>query len=155
MESVTTIDHPTLSPSRLMSQRDIRVINLLSRVASDITSPVGKARISACIVHQNELVSFGINELKSHPLQAKFGKNEDAIYLHAEVSAIKNALKIVSQEEMNNCKLYVCRVKFFDNTKNRLVFGLAKPCDGCVRCISTFGIRNVIYTLNDGGYEKL
>jgi len=155
MESVTTIDHPTLSPSRLMSQRDIRVINLLSRVASDITSPVGKARISACIVYQNEVVSFGINELKSHPLQAKFGKNEDAIYLHAEVSAIKNALRTLTIDNLSKTTLYICRVKYFDQTKQRMIFGLAKPCSGCRRCIRAFDIGRVVYTLDNSGIGEI
>jgi deoxycytidylate deaminase len=136
--------------------RHIKYLNLLAKVATDITTPIkGNNRMSACIVYQNEVVAFGVNERKSHPFQAKFLKNEHAIFLHAEVSAIKNALKHITVEELEKTTLYICRVKFTDMKKKGLMFGLSKPCCGCERCIHTFGIQNVIYTLDSGGYSVL
>ena len=68
--------------------RHSRYVNVLSRMAADIVSPVGgNARLAACVVYKNDIVSFGLNEKKSHPFQAKYGKNSDAVYLHAETSA--------------------------------------------------------------------
>lgn len=155
MQNVATVDMPVLVPSRNISERDVRFVNLLSRVASDIPNPVGNARLAACVVYRNEVVSFGVNELKTHPMQAKFGRNTDAIYLHAEISAIKNALRSLDLSELSRASMYVCRVKYFDQTRKKKVFGLARPCAGCRRCIRTFGIDRVIYTLDEEGIEKL
>ena len=119
------IPYPRLPGNSLkFPGRHSRYINVLSRMAADITSPVGgNARLAACVVYKNDIVSFGLNEKKSHPFQAKYGKNSDAVYLHAETSAIKNALKYLSVEELADSSLYVCRVKFYDQNKKKLIFG--------------------------------
>ena len=133
-----------------------KYINILSKMAADIVNPVaGNARLSSCIVYKNDIVSFGVNEMKSHPFQAKYGKNFNSVYLHAETSAIKNALKYLTQTELSKATLYICRVKFHDPSKNKMIFGLSKPCSGCFRCINTFNIRKVIYTLDNEGCSML
>ena len=63
----------------------------LGLIARDLPR-VFRAQISAGIVFKNYFVSFGSNQLKTHPIQQKFSKHDDAIYLHAETDAIKNAL---------------------------------------------------------------
>lgn len=158
MHENNVIPYPTITDKKesvRIGYRHIKMINLLSKVAADIVEPVGSARIASCITFRNEVISFGINELKSHPFQAKWGKNKDSVYLHAEISAIKNALKIISPDDLTRSSLYICRVKFFDNTKKKMIFGLAKPCCGCFRCITTFNLRSVIYTLDNEGIEQL
>ena len=147
------IPYPTVEND---DTRHVKYINILSRVCADIANPVnGSVRLSACVVYKNDIVSFGIAEKKTHPFQARFGKNKDAIFLHAETSAIKNALKYLSLEELENSSLYICRVKFLDSRRKKLVFGMSKPCPGCHRCIETFNIQNVIYTLDNEGYAIL
>lgn len=131
-----------------------KYINILSKIASDL-SPVKSARLAACVVLQNDIVSFGVNEMKSHPFQARYGKNKDAVFLHAETSAIKNALKYISLHDLERCTLYISRVKFDDATKTKLIFGTAKPCPGCFRCINTFNIKKVYYTLDNQQYTML
>ena len=131
-----------------------KYINVLSKIASDL-SPVKSARLAACVVLQNDIVSFGVNEMKSHPFQARYGKNKDAVFLHAETSAIKNALKYISLHDLERCTLYISRVKFDDATKTKLIFGTAKPCPGCFRCINTFNIKKVYYTLDNQQYTML
>lgn len=150
--------HPTMPVAAQVTtgEKHSKYINMLSKVAADISNPVsGNARLAACIVFKKDIVSFGINEMKSHPFQAKYGKNKNSVYLHAETSAIKNAIKYITQDELEKSTLYVCRVKFQDPNKKEMVFGLSKPCPGCFRCINTFGIRRVIYTLDNGGYSML
>lgn len=133
-----------------------RYINMLSKLAADVVTPaVNNARLAACVVYKNDVVSFGVNEMKSHPFQARYGKNKDSVYLHAETSAIKNALKYITQDELENSTLYICRVKYHDFTKTKMIFGLSKPCPGCFRCINTFNIKRVIYTLDNEGYAML
>ena len=125
-------------------------MNTLFKLASSIEKVAG-ARIASSIVLKNSVLSFGFNQRKTHPFQAKFGKNIDSIYLHAEVDAIKNALKSYSLEDLKNSVLYVARSK----TINKLqVLGLAKPCEGCMRAIANFNIKNVIYS-TDAGYSTL
>lgn len=130
--------------------------NILSKVAADIETPVRpNARMASCVVYKNDVIAFGVNEMKTHPFQAKFGKNSEAVFLHAETSAIKNALKYVSVETLEKCTLYVCRIKHFDFTKKKLIFGTAKPCCGCLRCINTFNLKKVVYSLDNQSYHLL
>ena len=120
------------------------IIKLLERVAEDV-SPIKTARIAAAIVYRGEIISIGINSYKSDPLQAKYSKNEHAIYLHAEIAAIKKALKRINKDELKRCDMYIVRRKIHNGI---MCNGLAKPCSGCQRAIETYGIHNVFYTLD-------
>ena len=131
-----------------------KYIDLLAKIAINV-DPVGAARIAAAIVYKNDVIAIGTNKLKTHPFQAKFGKNESSIHLHAETDVIKNALKFASEEEVAKSILYICRVKFVDSSKKKVIFGLAKPCEGCARAISTFNISKVFYTLDNEGHAQL
>jgi hypothetical protein len=93
---------------------------------------------------------MGFNKKKSHPFQRKFSKHEEAIYLHAEIDAIKNALKNVDAETISKSTLYIMRVKYEDMNAKRFVRGLSKPCEGCSRAIAQFGIKKVYYTTEEG-----
>jgi deoxycytidylate deaminase len=124
----------------------------LAQVAIDVV-PVRSSRIAAAVVYKNDIVAFGINEKKSHPFQAKYGKNPESIYLHAEIAAIKNSLRHITALELEKSSLYICRVKFEDSTKAKLICGLSKPCVGCFRCISAFGIKQVYYSLDGDSYK--
>lgn len=119
-----------------------RIFKLLNKVA-DYSAPVGNARIAASVVRKGEVISIGTNSYKSDPLQAKFSKNEHAIYLHAEISAIKKALKKVGVSDLKDCSLYVVRRKHKDGI---MCDAMAKPCLGCQKAIESFGICNVFYT---------
>jgi len=111
-----------------------------------------RARIASCIVYRNDIISFGVNKMKSHPFQKKFSKNIDSIYLHSEIDCIKNALRIITQDELSKSTLYICRVKF---DGNNLIWGLSRPCSGCMNAISTFGIKKVAYTATKNEFEYL
>ena len=74
---------------------EIKYLSVLEKMAEAVPAASHRglrARLAACVVYKRDIVSFGINQLKSHPFQAKFSKNEDSIFLHAETDAIKNAL---------------------------------------------------------------
>lgn len=136
------------------SERVDRYINILAKLAS-VTEPVAAARIASCLVYKNNIISFGICRKKTHPFQAKFGKNKNSIYLHSEIDCIKNSLKEISIDELSKSTLYICRVKYDGPTKSKMIFGLSKPCPGCTRAILNFGISKVIYTLDNEGYDAL
>ena len=125
-----------------------RVLNVLGDVAST-QERVANQRLAACIIHRGDIVSIGINQKKTHPFQAQYAKNDEAIYLHAEVDAIKNALKVLSVEDLKKSTLVVCRLKADSS------FGLAKPCIGCMRAIINFNLRDVYFTTNENKLECL
>ena len=141
---------PTLSDP----DRHTGYLDYLSRIAAT-HEPVAKARVAAAMTYKRDIVSVGVNRLKSDPFQARFGKNEESIYLHAEIAAIKNAIKFLSGEELARAVLYICRLKYTDESRRAFQFGLVKPCRGCQKAIRHFGIRHVIFTTDQGSYQSL
>jgi deoxycytidylate deaminase len=121
-------------------------MSILAKLSTSLEKVAG-ARISSCVVLKNNILSFGFNKRKSHPFQAKFGKNEECIFLHAEIDAIKNALKCTSVEDLQRSTLYIYRSKKVNGVETN---GLAKPCVGCMRAIVSFNIKNVVYSTDDG-----
>ena len=109
-------------------------------VAARDHEPFAGAKICAILVRRNRIVSFGFNRKKTHPLQALFGKNEESIYLHAEIDAIVNALHSLSLSQLSECSLYIAR-----STKLKRP-AIAKPCPGCQRAIEYYGITLKGYT---------
>jgi len=91
--------------------------------------------------------------MKSHPFQKTYAKHKEAIYIHAEVDAIKNALnQRIDLDIISRSTLYICRQKIIDK---KWTPGIARPCSGCQRCIAAFDIKEVIYSLDDFGYDFL
>ena len=125
-----------------------KIIQQLKLVASDV-APVSRARLAAAVVYKNKIISIGINQDKTHPWAVKFQKNEHATSLHAEVDAIKKASYRLSEHELAKSTLIVVRVRTTNEqfpVKDREVFGIAKPCDGCQSCIDAHKINRVVYT---------
>jgi deoxycytidylate deaminase len=124
-----------------------QINTLLFKLAQDVT-PVGNARIAACIVHKNRIVSFGFNTTKTHPLAKRYARNNYTVMLHAELMAIKNALRVLTANELEKSTLYVVRAKYTDKTKTAQTTGLAKPCNGCARAIAAFNLREVVFSVD-------
>lgn len=127
---------------------NLDILNSVVR-AAEANEEFASAKLAAAIVKKNRIISFGFNSKKTHPFQAKYARNDEAIYLHAEIAAIKNALRHISVDDLCYTTLYIARVKKTAPFSNKLVWGLAKPCAGCARAISEFGIKNVVYTTNE------
>jgi len=119
--------------------KEQNIIHILKRITRDIEF-AGKQRLAACIVSGNKILAFGHNKNKTHPLQTRFAKNNHAIFLHAEIDVIKNALKDNSSDILEGTILYIAR------TKKNGSEGIARPCEGCMRAIEAFGISKVVYT---------
>lgn len=130
-----------------LTRRDRRMIDILRVMAQDVT-PVRGAKLASAIMHKNQVVSFGVNQIRSHPLQARFGKNADAIFLHAEIDSIRNALYNNTADFLSRTTMYVYRVKRTEGRHSAWCQGNASPCEGCSRAIATFGIRRVIASTN-------
>jgi tRNA(Arg) A34 adenosine deaminase TadA len=113
-----------------------------------LTSGHPKVWVAAALVHRNKVVSYGVNAMKTHPYQHRYGRNNECVYWHAETLAIYTADKRLGFTKFNKATLYVARLKFNNPDKTKLISGLAKPCSGCMRCISDYGIPRIIYTLD-------
>ena len=131
-----------------------KIIRTAESIAAS-TERFSSAKIGAVLAIRNEIISIGFNQRKTHPFQRKFSKNEDCIYLHAEIDAIKNALRLNDPELLARCTLYVSRVKCVSTHDKTLILGLAKPCSGCMRAIKKYRIPEVIYSTDDNTYEYL
>ena len=60
---------------------------------------------------KGKIISLGHNSSKTHPFQSLYGKNDEAVYLHAETSAISNSLNHLNKTELDKSTIYVYRVK--------------------------------------------
>lgn len=129
------------------------ILHTLAKVAA--ANPNPQEKMAAAIVQRNRIISVGINSMKTHPLQAKYGKNKHAVFLHAEIAAIKNALREIEVDDFAKCDIYIARIKKERPFTKKYVWGLAKPCCGCERAIAEFGIKRVIYTCDNGKYEVM
>jgi deoxycytidylate deaminase len=131
----------------------IRQLNELFLIAQDVDT-AGKSntgRVAASLIYRNQVISWGINEHKSHPFQAQFRKHEEAIYWHAETRAIHNALRRVDREVLGASTLMICRARYTDDRATSWQWGLARPCAGCQRAIAKYGIPTVIHSLDRTG----
>lgn len=137
-----------------MTDRDGKIISDLFLMAQDL-DPVNSSRIASCIFLKNNLISYGFNQRKSHPFQAKYAKNNESIFLHAETDAIKNALRRISVDDLSRCSLYIARAKHISNRSPAWIRGLACPCEGCMKAIVQFNIKKVVYTVDGNCYKYL
>lgn len=119
-----------------MSRSD-KILSYLTELAAE-TPSVGHARIAAAILRGPEWISVATNKRKTHPIQARYAKNNRAIYLHAEIHTIIKALKVLEVADLRSCDLYIARV-----TGTNRVPAPVHPCKGCAKAISEFGIRRV------------
>ena len=114
-------------------------LELLMKLAR-LHSGCAGAKVVASIEKNGRTISVGYNRRKTHPLAKKFGKNSEAIFLHAEVDAIVKAIQIYGADGLRGSTLRVARV-LKDGSA-----ALARPCEGCQRAIVAFEIGEVEWT---------
>lgn len=102
--------------------------------------------MAAGIVYRKHLIATGVNAPKTHPLMMTEGYRDDQRYRHAEVDAIRNALRLITAEQLKRCSLHIVRVKRPYIASKTWVHGLAKPCAGCTNVIENYGIERVFWT---------
>lgn len=137
----------------MITKRDRHFINLCFTAARD-NNRVSGARIVALLVYKGTY-AWGRNQEKTHPLQDQYKKNKDAIYLHAEIDCIRNMLRQMDPDDLGRCTMYIARAKYENGEKNEMVFGEAKPCEGCQSAITAFRIKKVIYTTDEQAIARL
>jgi tRNA(Arg) A34 adenosine deaminase TadA len=119
---------------------NIKHIETALKLAEDV-EPFGNAKVAAVLTYKNRAIAYGFNSNKSHPLTIRYAKNCHAIYLHAELTAIKNALK--RMDDLSKTTLYVARVR---KINGMFVPGIAKPCGSCAEYIIEYGIKRIVWT---------
>lgn len=102
--------------------------------------PVASSRHTAAVVYKNKIIAVGCNSTKTHPIQAKYGRNSKSIYLHAEVHAMIKATALIGVDKLRYCDLYVIRL----GKKGELLN--SKPCSGCQRMIDDLQFRKVYHS---------
>lgn len=71
---------------------------------------------------------------------------ETRFYLHAEIDAIRKAIRRIGKDRLRDCSMYVARWKRTQTQED--VQGLAKPCKGCSKALEVYGIADVYWTEN-------
>lgn len=92
-------------------------------------------------------ISTGFNSYtKTHPLQKYFsekaGDSEYKTCLHAELQALLRA----RGKHIHGIKV--------ERIEKNGKFGMAKPCASCQEAIKAFGVKQVIFTNQNGDYES-
>lgn len=140
----------------MINSRDEKYMTFTRRMAIQNKNSQQKVKLAASLVFQNEIVSVGYNSLKTHPMQKRFSKNIEAIFKHAEVDCIVNALRHVDPTDLERATLYVYRVKKLTKDHNYWSDGYSEPCSGCKQAIHHFKIKKVVYSTDeDYAYEEL
>lgn len=114
--------------------------------------PKGRNSISRfCSVLTNGRQTFlGLNTYRTHPLQRKFGSNDNCIHIHSEVDAVvkatrwlarRNGKHYSSVDDLSDFTIYIARV-LKDGTPS-----IAAPCEGCQRLLIVYNIGEVYWTV--------
>lgn len=135
----------------MINSRDKKYMAFIRRLAMNNTNTQHRAKLAACLVIRNDIISIGMNSTKSHPLQKRFSKNHESIFKHAEVDCIINALRHIDPEELSKATLYISRVKKLTRESIDWSDGLSDPCPGCKQAIDHFKIKRVIHTTEENG----
>jgi len=128
-----------------VANRDLKIMDFLKRHAID-NHNFRHAKLASAVVIKGRIISLGINQRKSHPFQKTYAKNSQAIFLHAEINAIKNSLNHLSPNDLRQATLYVYRVKRPYDKATHWTNGNARPCKGCMGAISEFNFKRIVYT---------
>jgi len=137
----------------MFSKSDYRSFDRAKEIATN--SDFNKTHIGCVAIYQGNIISFGYNSNKTHPLQEYYNKyrkhNQDFLFsakLHAEIACLSS----IKDHNINfqKLKLYIYRQK-----KNG-EFGMCRPCPSCMAMIKDLGIQHIYYTTNTGfAYEKI
>ena len=106
-----------------------------------------RQHVGCVVVYKNHIIAAGFNSTKTHPKQKKYNRvrfeecaSPDS--LHAEIHALAMAGR--GGVDLSKCVVY---------TSRKLKSGepaLARPCPSCMAYIKELGIRQVVYTTENG-----
>lgn len=117
-----------------MSRHD-RLIEQAIRVA--LTSQHKKWQLGAVLVRGSTFLSSAPNKFRNHPWV-----NHLHATRHAEMEAIRKCLN-----GTRGATIYVARVDKDGHPR------MARPCPRCMKELYLAGVREVVYTVDDGSYR--
>lgn len=97
-------------------------------------------RHSSAIVYKGRVLAVECNQKRTHPLQKRFSRNENNIWLHSEIAAIVRVISLYGSTILKDCELYNLRLTGGGN------IGISKPCASCQKAIDAFEIGSVLWT---------
>lgn len=97
-------------------------------------APHDKWRVGAALVRGGSLLSIGYNRYRNDPSMVDI----PGVSYHAETVAVRRA------GDPRGATIYIARV-----TRSGLM-GMAKPCLRCQRFLLENGIRDIVYSTDDG-----
>ena len=98
------------------------------------------AKMGAVVYRRRQLLAAGCNQLKSHPVQARYRNRNDRIYLHAEINAI-----IRAKQDLTGTSMTVVRLKKLRQFSSETTLGISLICSGCRAACEAAGIKEVNY----------
>lgn len=107
---------------------------------ADHADMVRSSKHAAGLVYKGKVIALGVNQYKTHPIMLRFGKNDKALYLHAEIDCMVRCIQRYGDAMLSKCSLYVLRLDKLGRISNSC------PCSGCQRAIEAFGIKKVFHT---------
>ena len=102
---------------------------------ADHADMVRSSKHAAPIVYKGTVLSLGRNQYKTHPIMKLYGRNDKAIYLHAEIDAILQCKDLSKAHSIH----------IFRQGKSGKWL-LAKPCPACQTAINKTPIKKVYHT---------
>ena len=105
----------------------------------------------ACLVYRNKIIAFGYNHMHAGSKKSQQYDKYSIYSTHAEVSAIKEFLRLgkrrgYGKNILKDCVLYVVRT---GKESMDCPIKMSKPCENCYNFISKFGIRKVYWSVDD------
>jgi deoxycytidylate deaminase len=128
-----------------ITTKEAKILEFLDNYSKNVEFEHKQRLVAALTTRKGEVIGLGRNSMKSHPFQARFAKNNEAIYLHAETSALLDAIN--NGVNPSGATMHVIR-KLRDGT-----LGLARPCQGCMRALAAYGVDRVVYSNEVGSYS--
>ena len=110
------------------------------RVLASSIQPVDGSRHAAALIHRKTPLIFGVNKRKSHPKVLELTKNNNLIYIHAEMDVLFKAMNLYSPQILRQSKLYVIRLSATKELK------YSKPCKYCLKLINSLNIKKVVHS---------
>lgn len=107
-----------------------------------------RQHLGCAVIYKRNLLSTGVNQTKSHTLQAQYNRHRDFdinIYpnsIHAEIDALSKIRYM--DVDKSKVRLYIYR----ETANGELA--MARPCKACMSFIKDMGIREIWYTTEDG-----
>lgn len=99
----------------------------------------GLPKIGAVLETTDRRLFFGQNQRKTHPFQARWGRTEHHVYLHAEIDALRHAVTSGCQPGTFKA-IYVSRIGKHGESR------LARPCEGCMAALAAFQVNNIYWS---------